>query len=234
MVLLLVSFFFFFFFFGRSGYELVFIRFILCYSKYSKENYTLAVHSHGISMFYAFFLLLLVLFFFFSFHFRLICSIHSVGFYCLFLCSRRFGFFFFLFFLTQVCAIKSISLGITCRRCLCCVFVASLFVLHYRPRQFIAHYVCACIRSCVLFLLFFFHYKSFFINFSSLGCYFFFVCFLFGQLFLVHCYMLDVAMAWLWTLDDRRHKSLLFKHIFQALHLFSLFTFNWPIRKKRT
>lgn len=47
---------------------------------------------------------------------------------------------------------------------------------------------------------------------------------------IVHVYR-NAVLRRVWatesTRQERRHNSLLFEHIFQALHLFSLFTFNW-------
>lgn len=208
--------------FGSVGLcELVFIRFIFVpYSKYSTKKITLwpctrTEYLCSVCVFLILFLCCMLvccvfILFFLLLRFRLICSIHSVGFYCLFLCSRRAVRFCFI----------SISLGLTCRRWLCCF----LFLLHCRPIH-----CTECLHSCVVHELCFYSlfFKSFFINFSSSFFFFVFfpVWFVFGQLF--HVY----AMAWLHTRREAT-QFFAFQAYFQALHLFSLFTFNWPTRKK--
>lgn len=101
----------------------------------------------------------------------------------------------------------------------------------------------------LLLLLLLLLFKSFFINFSSLFFFSFFrliflfrvcasicfpVCFLCLVNYSFSCVYRYGAMGRsALALDERRHKSLLFKHIFKPLHLFSLFTFNWPTQTEK-
>lgn len=134
-----------FFLVGLS--ELVFIRFILCYSKYSKENYTLAVHSHTEYLcsvrfsVYVFFLRVVsqLLFFFIRFSFNLL----PVRF--------RVGFLFFGPTLLCICSYLS-QLNIVAGArvaCLCCFLFV---VLHQQDNSLHS----ACIRSSALCMSFVF------------------------------------------------------------------------------
>lgn len=176
--------------------------FLCCILSTRKENYTLAVHSHriSISMFCVRFSYSLSLcwithiccWILFTFSFNLL---DSFGRFLLpfSLCSRRAVRFCFI----------SISLSLTCRRCLCCFLFVAL-------QTNSLHWVSAFVRCAwALFLLFFLN-----LFFHQLFIFIFFFSFFFSY----GLYSVNYFMCMLWpgcTLDERRHNSLLFKHIFK-------------------
>lgn len=115
---------------------------------------------------------------------------------------------------------------------LCMSFVFTLFFSTSFWSSFFSFFFSGCCCCCFFFNLFhqlfiFIFFLSFYIPFRVCASIFFPVCFLcLVNYFFFMCVWYGAMGRSAPALDERRHKSLLFKHIFEPLHLFSLFTFN--------